>query len=179
MPKNKNQHANRSRPSQSQDHSQQAKKQTPQKHQKSAPFSKKAPTSTARPSAPQKAQGQKRDKETSNKLQASILRLIAERPFDAPGIASALDLPPAWRGKLLHTLKEMEMAGDIARIRKDRYIIPQEADLFTGVIQFHASGAAHILNEKAGDPDIYISAENYFTSMNVDRVVAMVITNTE
>ena len=179
MPKNKNQRANRSRPSQSQDHSQQAKKQTPKKHRKSNSFSKKAPASTVRPSAPQKAHGQKRDKETSNKLQASILRLIAERPFDAPGIASALDLPPAWRGKLLHTLKEMEMAGDIARIRKDRYIIPKEADLFTGVIQFHASGAAHILNEKAGDPDLYISAENSFTAMHGDRVVARVITNTE
>jgi ribonuclease R len=114
------------------------------------------------------------DAEPSHKLRASILRLIAERPLDAGGIATTLDLPPAWKGKLLQTLKDMEMAGDIARIRKDRYIIPKEADLFTGVIQFHASGAAHVLNETVGGPDLYISSENSFTAMHGDRVVARV-----
>jgi len=71
----------------------------------------------------------------------------------------------------------MERAGDIARIRKDRYIVPKDADLFTGVIQFHASGAAHVLNEAPGEPDLYISAENTWTAMHGDRVVARVSTD--
>ncbi len=68
----------------------------------------------------------------------------------------------------------METAGDLARIRKDRYIIPKEADLFTGEIQIHPSGAAHILNETRGEPDLFISPENTWTAMHGDRVVARI-----
>lgn len=68
----------------------------------------------------------------------------------------------------------MEVAGEVARIRKDRYILPEVADLFTGVIQFHASGTAHVLSEKPGQPDLYISGENTWTAMHGDRVVARV-----
>jgi ribonuclease R len=103
------------------------------------------------------------------------LRLIAQRPLDAGGIASALDLPPDWKGRLQHLLKELELDGDIARIRKDRYIIPKEADLFTGVIQFHANGSAHILNEKQGEADLYVRSENSFTAIHGDRVVARIM----
>jgi ribonuclease R len=70
----------------------------------------------------------------------------------------------------------METAGEIARIRRNRYIIPKEADLFTGVIQVHASGAAHVINEQAGAKDLYISGENTWTAMHGDRVVARIIT---
>lgn len=69
----------------------------------------------------------------------------------------------------------MEVDGDIARIRKDRYIIPKDADLFAGVIQFHASGSAHVLSEKPGQPDLYISGENSHTALHGDRVVARVV----
>ena len=112
-------------------------------------------------------------------LRGDILRLLAGRPLDKVEIAKALDLPPARRAKLQDLLRQMEIEGEIARIRKDRYIIPREADLFTGVIQFHASGAAHVLNEKAGEPDLYISSENTFTAMHGDRVVARVAAERE
>jgi len=121
--------------------------------------------------APQHAGGNPKG---SPSLREDILRLLAGRPLDKEEIAKALDLPPARRAKLRDLLRHLEVGGDIARIRKNRYIIPKEADLFTGVIQFHASGAAHVLNEKAGEPDLYISAENTFTAMHGDRVVARV-----
>jgi exoribonuclease R len=117
---------------------------------------------------------QKSTGEPSQKLKASILRQISQRPLDAAGLAAALDLPPAWKGRLLQLLKDMETAGEIARIRKDRYIIPKEADLFTGIIQMHANGGAHVLNETQGEPDLYIRAENCFTAMHGDRVVARI-----
>jgi len=107
-------------------------------------------------------------------LKLEILRLLASRPMDKVEIAGELKLDPGHRAKLLGLLRDMELAGDIARIRKDRYILPKEADLFTGVMQFHASGAAHVLNEKAGDPDLFISSENTFTAMHGDLVVARV-----
>jgi hypothetical protein len=68
----------------------------------------------------------------------------------------------------------LELSGEIARIRKDRYIIPKEADLFTGVIQFHLNGGAHVLNEKLGGADLFIRPENTSTAMNGARPVARV-----
>lgn len=107
-------------------------------------------------------------------LQQSILKLLKERPLDKIEISKSLGLPPNDRAKLRDTLRQMEIDGDIARIRKDRYVIPRDADLFAGVIQFHASGAAHVLSEKPGQPDLYISGENCFTALHGDKVVARV-----
>ena len=107
-------------------------------------------------------------------LKQDILRVLAERPLDKVEISQALKLAPDMRTKLLGLLRDMELAGDVARIRKDRFIIPQAADLFTGNIQFHASGTAHVLSEKTGEPDLFISPENSFTAMHGDRVVARV-----
>jgi ribonuclease R len=137
-----------------------------------------APANPPRP-APSKPRRHGKPSEPSHKLRASVLRAIAKRPLDAQGIAKELDLPHDWTGRLLQLLKDLELRGEIARIRKDRYIIPKEADLFTGVIQFHANGGAHILNEKQGEADLYIRQENSFTAMHGDRVVARVIPERE
>ena len=118
--------------------------------------------------------GRPRSEGSQPSLKQDILRLLAERPLDKVEISQALKLEPAMRTKLLGLLRDMELAGDVARIRKDRFIIPQAADLFTGNIQFHASGTAHVLSEKTGEPDLFISAENSFTAMHGDRVVARV-----
>ena len=88
----------------------------------------------------------------------AILKLLAARALDKVELSESLGLPPDKRSVLRDVLRDMERDGEVARIRKDRYVIPREADLFTGVIQFHASGAAHVLNEKAGDADLYISS---------------------
>lgn len=92
--------------------------------------------------------------------------------MDKVEISKALNLPPERRGKLREMLREMEIKGDIARIRKDRYVVPSEADLVAGIIQFHANGSAHVLSETPGQPDLYISGENTWTAMHGDRVVA-------
>ncbi|NBS52022.1 MAG: hypothetical protein EBS96_05285 [Spartobacteria bacterium] len=156
------------------DHRNSSIKKKPTEGKSHHPERQPAKAKSASPFSVKRPPGNNRDEGPSNKLRLSILRLLGQRPLDAAGIYTALDLPPAWKGKLGQLLKQMELSGDVARIRKDRYIIPKEADLFTGVIQFHASGAAHVLNEKAGEPDLYISGENTFTSMHGDRVVARV-----
>lgn len=145
----------------------------------SKPPRKKAPKPHGRDhkvdSRPKKIHARREKTEPSQKLKVSVLRVISRRPLDANGIAVELDLPPAWKGRLLGLLKDLELSGEIARIRKDRYIIPKEADLFTGVIQFHLNGGAHVLNEKLGGADLFIRPENTSTAMNGDRVVARVI----
>jgi ribonuclease R len=68
----------------------------------------------------------------------------------------------------------MERAGEIARIRKNRYVLPAEADLVTGTISVHQSGFAFLPREKPGEQDLYISAENTGTAMHGDKVVARI-----
>ena len=109
-------------------------------------------------------------------LRPRILKLLAERALNKVEISKSLGLPVQRRAKLRELLRDMEFGGEIARIRKDRYVLPEVADLVTGAIQFHASGSAHVLDEKAGHADLYISAENTFTAMHGDLVVARLIT---
>lgn len=108
-------------------------------------------------------------------LEERIVKLLAARALDKVEISKALDLPPQNRAKLREILRRMEQDGEIVRIRKDRYVIPRTADLFTGTIQFHVNGTAHILNEKAGGADLFISGENTSTAMHGDKVVARLI----
>ena len=71
-------------------------------------------------------------------------------------------------------LREMEQAGEIARIRKNRYVLPSEADLVTGTLHVHQAGYAFLPREKAGEQDLFIAAENTGTAMHGDKVVARI-----
>ena len=109
-------------------------------------------------------------------LKGEVLRLIAKEPLDKREISRRLQLAPEQHRKLPNLLKQLEVSGAIVRIRKERYVIPRAADLFTGRIQFHISGSAHILSEVSGVSDLFVSAENTFTAMHGDRVVARILT---
>ena len=113
-----------------------------------------------------------------DELRSRIVSLLSERALNKIEISKSLGLPIQQRAKLRELLREMEFGGEIARVRKDRYVLPRDADLVTGTIQFHPAGSAHVLGEKAGQQDLYISGENTFTAMHGDRVVARLITET-
>ncbi|MEA3188902.1 MAG: ribonuclease, partial [Chthoniobacter sp.] len=111
-------------------------------------------------------------------LRSRILQLLRApryQPLDKVELSKKIGLSSDERGKLRALLQEMERCGEIARIRKDRYVIPAAADLCTGILQVHASGGAHVLCETGG-ADLYVSAENTGVAMNGDRVVARTMT---
>ena len=87
-------------------------------------------------------------------------------------LSKALKWPSDQRAELRDVLRKMESAGEIARIRKDRYVLPETADLITGTLQVHAGGNAHLVSEAGGQRDVFVSAVNLGTAMNGDRVVA-------
>src|SRR5215212_783388 len=108
-------------------------------------------------------------------LRQAVLTLMRDpdyRPLDKIEMARQLGMNANQRVALRRLLRELEQAGQIARIRKDRYILPSEADLVTGTISIHQSGFGFLATEKAGEPDIFIPAENTGTAMHGDRVVA-------
>jgi ribonuclease R len=104
----------------------------------------------------------------------ALLQAPDYRPRDRDEIARALGLQGRDRVAVRKTLSELERAGEIVRIRKNRYVLPSEADLVTGKLSIHQAGYGFLVPEKAGEPDIFIAAENTGTAMNGDRVVARI-----
>ena len=103
-----------------------------------------------------------------------LLRRKDYRPLNKIDIARKLGLTEAERVALRKSLRELERAGEIARIRKNRYVLPAEADLVTGKLSIHQAGYGFLTSEMSGQPDVFIAAENTGTAMHGDRVVARI-----
>src|SRR5437762_6060493 len=104
----------------------------------------------------------------------TLLWMPDYRPSDRDEIARVLRLQGRDRVEVRKTLRELEHAGEIVRIRKNRYVLPSEADLVTGKLSIHQAGYGFLVPEKPGEQDIFIAAENTGTAMNGDRVVARI-----
>jgi ribonuclease R len=111
------------------------------------------------------------------KIREQVLALLSRkdyRPLNKIEIANKLGVSGRSRVALRNALRDLERAGEIARIRKDRYVLPAEADLVTGKLSLHPSGYGFLISEKPGEPDVFIAAENVGTAMHRDRVVARI-----
>src|SRR5881394_3202844 len=111
------------------------------------------------------------------KIREQVLALLARkdyRPLDKTDIARKLGLTASERVALRKTLRELERAGQIARIRKNRYVLPAEADLVAGKLSIHQVGYGFLTPETPGGPDVFIAAENTGTAMHGDRVVVRI-----
>ena len=108
-----------------------------------------------------------------------LLEVLASptyQPLNKIDLAKRLKIPIEERQRFRRVLKELEELGKITRIRKDRYVLPQEADLMVGVLQVNPDGFGYVVNESGdGLGDLYVSAENQGTAMHRDRVVARII----
>src|SRR5213080_1271674 len=115
------------------------------------------------------------------KIREQVLVLLARkdyRPLNKVDIARKLDLTGAGGVALRKTLRQLERAGEIARIRKNRYVLPAEADLIAGKLSIHTAGYGFLSPETPGEPDVFIAAENIGTAMHGDRVVARISPDT-
>jgi ribonuclease R len=110
-------------------------------------------------------------------LRERLLRHLAlpdYQPLDKVGLSKALRWPSEQRAALREVLRDLESEGLITRIRKDRYILPDAANLVTGTLEVHRNGTAHVVNEKRDQPDIFITEPNMGTAMHGDKVVARI-----
>src|SRR6266480_2136352 len=115
------------------------------------------------------------------KIREQVLALLARkdyRPLDRIDMARELGLAASERVALRKTLRQLERAGAIARIRKNRYVLPAEADLIAGKLSIHPAGYGFLSPETPGEPDVFIAAENIGTAMHGDRVVARISPDT-
>src|SRR5437868_4624561 len=110
-------------------------------------------------------------------IREDLLALLARkdyRPLNKVDIARKLGLDGSERVALRKTLRELERTGEIARIRKNRYVLPVEADLVAGKLSVHQAGYGFLMPETAGEPDVFVAAENIGTAMHGDRVLVRI-----
>src|ERR1051325_2204310 len=106
-------------------------------------------------------------------ISQQLLALLSRsnyRPLNRAELWRELGLSSKARVAFRKILRDLERGGEIARIRKDRYILPREADLVTGRLSVHPVGYAFLTSEKQEDADVFIAAENVGTAMHGDRV---------
>lgn len=114
-------------------------------------------------------------------IRQRILNLLATpnyRPLRRHELAKALKLADRERIEFRRALTELLRKGDVVRIRKERFVLPSEADLIVGKLEMNERGFGFVIPEAdaEGRPtapaDIYIAADNVGVGMHGDRVVA-------
>jgi ribonuclease R len=116
---------------------------------------------------------------TQKSLEQRLFELLGSRqyqPLNKNDLAKRLGVSINEHSGFRKLLGDLETRGKIIRIRKDRYVLPKEADLVVGALQVNPQGFGYVINESGdGLGDLYISAENQGTAMHRDRVVARII----
>jgi ribonuclease R len=103
-----------------------------------------------------------------------LLKLLGQKtyvPSNVPELLRLLDLPPQRQQDLQHTLRELEQAGQIARIKGNRYVLPLEADLIPGRIRMNRQGKGFLAPDDSSLKEIAIPESATGTAMHEDHVL--------
>ncbi|MGC6607000.1 MAG: ribonuclease R [Lentimonas sp.] len=112
-------------------------------------------------------------------LRQKLLTLFSAKdyiPLRPEEIITVLKIGPDEQKKVHHLLDQMLERGQIARLKKDKLCIPEDADLISGRIVFRQSGSATLIpdtNPGMSVADGYpVSAEDTGVAMHGDTVLA-------
>ena len=104
-----------------------------------------------------------------------IIKLICSRkysPMNASELAEHFKIDDS-ESKQFHTLlRELELKGEIVRIKKEQYANPGKANLLVGKLDANQRGFGFVVPVKDGiSDDIYVDAEGMWSAMHGDIVV--------
>lgn len=103
-----------------------------------------------------------------------ILKLLGRKnyvPAKLSELARQLRLEVRQEQELRRELRRLERSGHVARVKGDRYIIPQEADLIPGRIQITRGGRGFLTPDDPKLKEIAIPAEATGTALHEDHVL--------
>ena len=106
--------------------------------------------------------------------QNQILKLLQRSdyaPANVPELLRLLGWSRNRQQELQHELHEMDVAGRIARIKGNRYILPQEADLIPGRIRINRAGKGFLLPDDPAIKEITIPENATLTALHEDHVL--------
>ena len=110
----------------------------------------------------------------NNTMKEPLLRLLAQKeyvPANVPELLVRLGLPANRQQDLQQGLRELEQAGQIARIKGNRYILPNEADLIPGRIRINRGGKGFLQPDDPNLKEIAIPENATSTALHEDRVL--------
>lgn len=117
-------------------------------------------------------------------LRSQLLKLLRAKdyiPMRREEIFAVLRLGPKEINNAEHKLDQMLERGEIARLKKDKLCIPDDADLVSGRIMFRQNGAATLIPDSTdGKPTgpgqgYPVSVEDTGVAMHADQVLARII----
>ena len=104
-----------------------------------------------------------------------IIKLICGRkysPMNASELAEHFKIDDAESRQFRTLLRELELKGEIVRIKKEQYANPKKANLLIGVLDANQKGFGFVIPAKEGIPDdIYVDSEGLGSAMHGDIVV--------
>src|ERR1700690_1536751 len=107
-------------------------------------------------------------------MKDQITRLLAQKnyvPANVPELLRSLHLSPSCQQELQAVLQKLEQAGEVARIKGNRYILPREADLIPGRIRMNRAGKGFLQPDDSSLPEIAISESDTGTALHEDHVL--------
>lgn len=92
-------------------------------------------------------------------------------PQTAEELDQALSLTKAERRNYKRTLHKLLDEGIIARVKRDKFVLPKDADLVSGEIRFRQSGSAVLVPDQPDAETLQILAEDTGVAMHGDKVL--------
>ncbi|GAX62070.1 ribonuclease [Candidatus Scalindua japonica] len=104
-----------------------------------------------------------------------IIQFIYSRkysPMDASALAGHFKIDDSQYQQFCNLLKELELKGEIVRIKKEQYANPKKANLLIGILDGNQKGYGFVVPAKEGiSDDIYVDSEGLGSAMHGDIVV--------
>jgi ribonuclease R len=107
-------------------------------------------------------------------VKEQLLELLGAKgyfPADAAELARQMELRSGQVSELGRVLDELEHAGRIARIKGNRYILPEVADLIPGRIRMNRQGKGYLTPDQKGVGEVEIPESATGTALHEDRVL--------
>ncbi len=106
----------------------------------------------------------------------AILQLFKRegRPLSAEDLRRVLNFQKSDKKQIKRILKELVRAGQLVRIRENRFGIPSEMNLEVGTLWCTRSGNGFVIPDKEGHKDVFVPARYIKTAMHGDKVVVRV-----
>jgi ribonuclease R len=107
-------------------------------------------------------------------MEQQILNLLGQKdyvPANVPELLRLLQLSPNHQQELQGLLQKLEQAGDVARIKGNRYVSPREADLIPGRIRMNRAGKGFLQPDDSSLKEIAIAESATGTALHEDRVL--------
>lgn len=111
---------------------------------------------------------------TRMSLEKRLLSLLDQPdyvPLTQESIASKLGLNKKEIKELHRTILRLLDQGVIARVKKNKFIRPKDADLVSGTIRFRQSGAAILIPDDPKETPLVIRAEDTAVALHGDKVL--------